>query len=211
MTAQAPQTGCERIIPLLLVKELRLAIDYYISKLGFQHGFTWGDPPEIAGVNLGEVQVHLYEGELRHNAVYFVVNDADELYEYHRSQGVEILFPPENRAYELRDYAVRDPWGNQLSFGHYIQATEPKLKIERVEMTVRLEKRLAALLADLAAYKGMTIGSCLEETLLHTFEVIGKNEAVASPHTKKAHAFIQELKKKHGIEYDVHASYRFVE
>ncbi len=31
------------------------------------------------------------------------------------------------------------------------------------------------------------------------------------PHTKGTLAYIQELKKKHGIDYDSHASYRFVE
>ncbi len=34
---------------------------------------------------------------------------------------------------------------------------------------------------------------------------------VASPHTEKTLAYIQELKGKHGIEYDTHASYRFFE
>lgn len=206
-----PQTDCERLIPLLIVSDIPGAVDYYTSKLGFTHVFTWGEPPEIAGVNLGEVSVHLYEGDPQQNSVYFVVNDADKMHAYHVSQGVKVLFPPEDRPYELRDYAIRDPWGNKLSFGHYIQLKTPALTIERVDVAVRLEKRLAALLADLAAYKGMTIGECLEETLLHTFEVVGTDEGVASPHNKKTHAFIQELKNKHGIDYDTHASYRFVE
>jgi hypothetical protein len=55
----------------------------------------------------------------------------------------------------------------------------------------------------------MTLSSCLEETLLHTFEPLG--DGVASPHTKSHLRHIQELKKKHGIDYDCHASYRFVE
>lgn len=76
-------------------------------------------------------------------------------------------------------------------------------------MPVRLEKRLAAVLADLAAHKRMSLSSCLEETLLHTFEPLG--DGVASPHTKSDLRFIQELKKKPGIDYDSHASYRFVE
>jgi hypothetical protein len=49
---------------------------------------------------------------------------------------------------------------------------------------VRLERRLAALLQDLAKHKRMSVGGCLEEML---------------------------LKQKHGIDYDSHASYRFVE
>jgi catechol 2,3-dioxygenase-like lactoylglutathione lyase family enzyme len=36
-------------------------------------------------------------------------------------------------------------------------------------------------------------------------------DGVASPHTKGQLRYIQELKKKHGIDYDSHGSYRFVE
>jgi hypothetical protein len=76
-------------------------------------------------------------------------------------------------------------------------------------VSVRLEKRLAALLVDLAAHKRMTLTSCLEEILLHTNEPLG--DGVASPHTRSQLRYIQELKKKHGIDYDSHGSYRFVE
>jgi len=68
---------------------------------------------------------------------------------------------------------------------------------------------LAALLYDLAEHKGMTVSSCLEETLLHTFEPLA--DGVASPHTKSTLRYIEELKKKHGIDYDSHGSYRFKE
>ena len=67
---------------------------------------------------------------------------------------------------------------------------------------MRLEKRLAAALIDLAAWKRMSLTSCLEETLLHTFEPLG--DGVASPHTQRDLRYIQELKKKHGIDYDSH-------
>ncbi|NII26849.1 hypothetical protein HB364_17295 [Pseudoflavitalea sp. X16] len=207
----APTIDCDRLHPLLVVSDIPAAVDFYANKLGFSHGFTWGEPPEMAGMNIGDVSIHLYKGEPHSNSVYFVVGDADELYEFQRSNGVEVVHTPADREYELRDYAVKDPWGNTLAFGHYIQHMGPPIKIERVAVPVRLEKRLAALLKDLAEHKGMSIDSCLEETLLHTFEVVGKNVGVASPHTKKTHEFIQELKQKHGIDYDTHASYRFVE
>lgn len=83
------------------------------------------------------------------------------------------------------------------------------MEIERVDVPVRLEKRLAAVLEDLAAFKRMTVSRCLEETLLHTFEPVG--DGVASPHTRADLRRIQELKKTHGLDYDAHASYRFVE
>ena len=104
---------------------------------------------------------------------------------------------------------MRDRDGHALTFGHRLPSREPALEIERVNVTVRLERRLAALLGDLAVRKGMSVGSCLEETLLHTFEALG--DGVASPHTKADLRYIQELKRKHGIDYDSQASYRFVE
>ncbi len=83
------------------------------------------------------------------------------------------------------------------------------MKIERVDVPLRLEKRLAALMQDLAAHKRMSLNSCMEEILLHTFEIVG--DGVASPHTMRTLKYIQELKKKHGIDYDTHDSYRFQE
>ena len=50
---------------------------------------------------------------------------------------------------------------------------------------------------------------CERHHALHTFEPLG--DGVASPHTKSDLRYIQELKHKHGIDYDSHASYRFVE
>jgi len=85
----------------------------------------------------------------------------------------------------------------------------PPVEMERVDVPLRLEKRVAAPLRDLAAHKRMSLNSCLEETLLHTFVQTG--DGVASPHTKRTLRHIQELKTKHGIDYDTHASYRFVE
>lgn len=50
----------------------------------------------------------------------------------------------------------------------------------------------------------MTISACLEEILLHTNDGVG-------PHTPATLRFIERRKKQHGIDYDTHASYRFVE
>ena len=50
------------------------------------------------------------------------------------------------------------------------------LVIERVDMPVRLEKRLAALLTDLATQKRMSLSSLFEETFLHTLDDQQQNE-----------------------------------
>jgi catechol 2,3-dioxygenase-like lactoylglutathione lyase family enzyme len=209
--AAPPPVECKQQFPGLMVHDVLAAVDFYTTKLGFRLAFTWGDPPTMAGVDLGEVGVHLMLGkpEPREGSVYFIVDDADALFEFHRGNGVEIVEPPGRRPWQMRDYRIRDHEGHLLGFGHFVPATEPKLEVERVEVRARLEKRLAALLADLAEHKGMSVGSCLEETLLHSFEPLG--EGVASPHTKRTLAHVEELKRKHGIDYDCHASYRFVE
>lgn len=212
MTKPAPpRVDCEQLHPSLHVADVLAAAEFYVQRLGFEQSFTSGDPPQMAGLNLDSVQIFLERGTPtpQHSSVYFVIGDADELFEFQRANGVKVSAPPGDRAYGLRDYTVMDLDGYGLTFGHRLPEQEPSLPIQRVDVPVRLEKRLAAALADLARRKHMTITSCLEETLLHTFEPLG--DGVASPHTKGDLRYIQELKKKHGIDYDSHGSYRFVE
>jgi catechol 2,3-dioxygenase-like lactoylglutathione lyase family enzyme len=209
VTSPAPPfIECEQIHAGLAVSDIPTAIEFYVKKLGFQEGFTWGEPPTFAGVNLGKVQIFLGKGtpnpSSETSAVYFRVGDADQLYEFHCANGVEIAQPIDDRPYGLRDYGVRDLYGYYLVFGHHLLNAGPPLKIERVDVPVRLEKRLAALLQDLARHKRMSVDGCIEEMLLHTNEGVG-------PHTATTLQYIQKLKTEHGIDYDSHASYRFVE
>jgi catechol 2,3-dioxygenase-like lactoylglutathione lyase family enzyme len=207
MTTPAPPVvECEQTHAGLAVADIRAAVDFYIQKLGFTLGFTWGEPPTFAGVNLGKAQMFLQKGtpDPKGCSVYFIVGDADQLYDFHRRNGVEVTAEIGDREYAVRDYVVRDLYGYRLSFGHHLVAAGPPIKIERADVPVRLEKRLAALLQDLAEHKRMSVSSCLEEMLLHTNDGVG-------PHTQTTLQYISELKKKHGIDYDSHASYRFVE
>lgn len=207
-----PHVDCDQLHPGLVVSDVGAAAGFYTGMLGFTLGFTWGDPPTFAGVNLGDVSIHLMQGTPNPGGgseVCFVVGDVDELHAFHRANGVEIVVAAGDREYDMRDYTVRDPYGNRLVFAQPLYNAGPPLPIERVDVPVRLEKRLAALLHDLARHKRMSVDSCLEEILLHTSEPLG--DGVASPHTKAQLRYIQELKTKHGIDYDSHGSYRFVE
>jgi catechol 2,3-dioxygenase-like lactoylglutathione lyase family enzyme len=212
MTIARPRIDCEQHHAGLAVADVRAAVEFYTTKLGFRTAFTYGDPPTFAGVLLDRVQIFLQQGTPNPGAssIYFMVGDADELFAFHHANGVEVLQPPTDQDYQIRDYVVRDLHGYHLAFGHRLSLADgPPLPIERVAVPVRLEKRLAALLDDLATHKRMTVSGCLEEILLHTNEPLG--DGVASPHTPRTLRYIQELKKKHGIDYDSHASYRFVE
>jgi len=206
-TSMPPIVECEETFAGLAVSDVSAAVEFYTTQLGFKLGFTWGGPPPtFAGVKLGKVEVFLQKGtpDPKGCCVYFHVGEADTLYEFHRSKGVEVAQEIGDREYGMRDYVVRDLNGYYLSFGHHLLNAGPPIKIERVDVPVRLERRLAALLQDLAKHKRMNINSCLEEMILHTNEGVG-------PHTQATIHDIQELKKKHGVDYDCHASYRFVE
>ena len=88
---------------------------------------------------------------------------------------------------------------------------EPQVAVERVQLGVRMEKRMVQVLKGLAEFKGMTLGQLLEETVLHSFEPAKGHEGqlCASPHGKKSLEAIAALKRVYGMNYDAHASYGF--
>jgi catechol 2,3-dioxygenase-like lactoylglutathione lyase family enzyme len=135
-TPQAPQVECERQHPVLAVPDIVAAVDFYTTRPGFAPGFTWGNPPTFAGVNLGSVQVFLQSGTPSPEgcSVYFAVGDADELCAWQQAKGVQVLVPPGDRDYGFRDYTVRDTNGYRLPFGHYIYNAGPAVEIERVDV-----------------------------------------------------------------------------
>ena len=200
------------LTPILYVRDFSEAMKYYTEKLLFEKLWDWGDPPTFGAVRLGNVEIFFCLGGQGHPGTWLsiFVDDVDDYFERIKRFGADVIFGPEDEPWGVREIHVRDPNQHVIRFGHGIPMREPKLQIERVLLEVRIEKRLAALLQSLAQHKNMTVGETLEETLLHTFETVPRG-GVASPHTEKTLAYIRELKQKHGIDYDCHASYRFVE
>jgi uncharacterized glyoxalase superfamily protein PhnB len=207
-----PVANCEYLHPVLSVSDLPAAIKFYTDQLGFRVGFTAGDPVRVAGVGLGFGSLHLRSGTPNPGsaAVYLVVDDVDALYEQQVKNGVAIPTAPQSQPWGLREYQVRDLDGYTLTFGQHVPATVPKIEVQRVQVTVPLEGRLLALLQDLARHKSMSLGEALEETILHSFEQFDSG-GVASPHSKRTHRYIEQLKVTHGIDYDAHDAYRFVD
>ena len=93
--------------------------------------------------------------------------------------------------------------------------TEPvlQLPVERVQLGVRMEKRMVKVLKGLAEFNGVSLGQLLEKIVLHSFEPIPgeEGEMAASPHGKKALAAIADLKRIYGMDHDTHATYQFRE
>jgi hypothetical protein len=85
--------------------------------------------------------------------------------------------------------------------------------VERVQLGVRMEKRLVKVLKGLAEFEGVTLGQLLEKIVLHSFEAVPgqEGEMSASPHGKKALAAVSDLKRIYEMDYDPHSARWFRE
>ena len=213
--ANRPAFACETVHPTMKVPCVKTSAEYYRDKLGFEIEFLWGDPPVHAGVRLGHASVHFSSDAPNPNGFwnYFIVDNVDGLFKWYQSNGVEILNEPETYPWGMREFNIKDLNGYHLRFGQHDFRSGSPVHVERVDVHSRIEKKLAAIMVDLAEHKGMTLGEMLEETILHSFEPTPglEGQGVASPHTRQTLEFIAELKKKHGLDYDTHDSYRFSE
>jgi hypothetical protein len=83
--------------------------------------------------------------------------------------------------------------------------------VERVQLGVRMEKRMVKVLKGLAEFNGITLGQLLENIVLHSFEAVPgqEGEMAASPHGKRALAAVADLKRIYGMDYDTHAAHQF--
>lgn len=204
--------SAECLTPILRVRDFAEAMNYYTDKLLFDRLWDWGDPPDFGAVRLGKAEIFFcLDGQGSPGTwLSIFMDDVDDYCERITRLGAEVIQGPTDYPWGCREVHVRDPNQHVIRFSQGIPMREPKMEVERVPFETRVEKRLAALLGDLARHKNMTLGEMLEETFLHTFEKVPAG-GVASPHTEKTLAHIHELKQKHGIAYDTHASYRFIE
>jgi predicted enzyme related to lactoylglutathione lyase len=200
------------LTPILYVRDFREATQYYTKKLLFDLRWQWGKPPSFGCVRLDKVEIFFCLKAQGHPGTWLSIfmDDVDDYLDRITKTGAEVIYGPRDEPWGCREIHVRDPNQHIIRFSQGIPAREPKLKIQRVPLPTRIEKRLAALMHDLARHKQMSVGEMIEETVLHTFEPM-PGGGVASPHTRETLSHIQALKKKHGIDYDTHASYRFVE
>ena len=81
---------------------------------------------------------------------------------------------------------------------------DSNIPIERVQIGVRMEKRMLKVLKALAEYFDITLGDLLEGMTLHAFG----NE---TPFGQETLQRVAQLKEVYGMDYDVRASHQFTE
>lgn len=84
------------------------------------------------------------------------------------------------------------------------------IPVERVQLGVRIEKRMLKVLKGLAEYHDVSLGTLFEGIILHAFA--GRaGRSSPSPFTADAFRVIQELKQVYGMNYGVHDNALFTE
>jgi hypothetical protein len=80
------------------------------------------------------------------------------------------------------------------------------IEIERVQIGVRLEKRMVKVLKAVAEYFDVTLTDLIESIVLHSFEGGGANAFTDDVIPK-----INEFKKIYRMDYGVHDNFQFSE
>ncbi len=109
------------IRPNFLVDDLDRAVDFYERTLGFEVRVR---APEfgLAILGSGDVALALLAGSDTGPAgAYIEVEDVDAAYRRCRTvESAAVPEPPTERPWGLRDFGMRDPWGNFLGIGQRI-------------------------------------------------------------------------------------------
>jgi len=110
-------------VPEIPVSHVDKAAEYYVKVLGFS--FDWGnDEGGIGGISQGDCRMFLTNPPFRavdgpHAPVIVWLNlnsrqEVDELFERWKGSGATILEPVADKPWNLREFKVADPDGNQL-------------------------------------------------------------------------------------------------
>ena len=84
------------------------------------------------------------------------------------------------------------------------RAEDTHTPVERVQIGVRIEKRMVKVLKGLAEYHDLALGDLLEGIVLHAFE--GR-----APFQEESLRKIAQLKEVYGMDYGTEASHRLTE
>lgn len=129
--ADRPPPRLASATPILFVRDVARAAEYYRERLGFAADFLHGDPPFYGAVSRGGACLHLRhvaapnfaELAAREDALILAtigVSDVEALFAEVQARGAEIVQPLETHDWGGRDFQVRDPDGNRISFVQFV-------------------------------------------------------------------------------------------
>ncbi|MEO0647532.1 MAG: bleomycin resistance family protein [Cyanobacteria bacterium J06650_10] len=129
------------ITPILNVSNLAESIQWF-EKLGWQKLWDWGDPPTFGAVGAGEQEIFLSlnsqggQGkgdnkqtfgpngdETKDKGVWLsiFVEDVDKVHATATAANIEVVFPPTNLPWNIRECHLRHPDGHVFRIGKIIE------------------------------------------------------------------------------------------
>lgn len=113
---------------VFVVSDIARSVEHYCDRLGFTVTFQYGKPIFYACLRRDEVALHLLAAQETkripgNGGICVFVNDVDGVYAELTARGANVIKPPQNYDYGMRDFDVLDLDGNHLTFG---KASPPK-------------------------------------------------------------------------------------
>jgi uncharacterized glyoxalase superfamily protein PhnB len=118
--------------PVLLVRDVVAAANYYRDRLGFSYDRLWGEPPDFVilrrdGMNVmlslapasATIVPHWQVSPCLWN-IYFWVDDVDALFAELKDRGAKIDYGIGNKPYGVREFGVQDLDGHDIAFGQLL-------------------------------------------------------------------------------------------
>jgi catechol 2,3-dioxygenase-like lactoylglutathione lyase family enzyme len=118
--------------PVLLVRDVVTAANYYRDGLGFRYEQFYGEPPNFCVLqrdghflmlaqadNHSQLKPYWEVVEKMWNA-YFWVDAADALCAEFRANGAKIDYGPSTQPYGVREFGVQDLDGHDIGFGQIL-------------------------------------------------------------------------------------------
>lgn len=125
----APEKGIEarQLVPILNVSNLADSFEWF-AKLGWSKNWEWrasADPPTFGAAGSGECEIFLCldgqggRGQDCGMWLYMWVDDVDTLHNVCKREGIEVLQPPRDEPWGVREMQIRHP------DGHVFRMTQP--------------------------------------------------------------------------------------
>ena len=135
----------KRLTPILNVSDIQASFAWF-EKLGWKKGWDWGDPPTFGGVCSGDCEIFLCQGaqggrgrgpdkgpfgadydETADKGVWMSiwVDDVDEEFRHCHAEGLEIIHPPTDMPWNVREMLIRHPDGHVFRISKSLEREHP--------------------------------------------------------------------------------------
>ncbi|WP_284758236.1 glyoxalase superfamily protein [Agrobacterium sp. fls2-241-TYG-188a] len=113
-----------RVAPMLPVKDIQKAHDFYANILGFQKTFENGNPVGFMILKRDDAELHLTlqpaHKSAPFNVAHMLVGDVDAIHRLCSDYGLRIIKRLETKDYGLRAFVFEDPDGNRIDVAQVI-------------------------------------------------------------------------------------------